>query len=104
MHEADLTGWRIRDSGTAHTPVGSTIEWGGCLVIEETQLGFGLGSGGSVTIYSGPVVLVAMTTCSAAAPWHPPPAPVARGPAESARANRGRGWRARGLVAGAASL
>jgi hypothetical protein len=59
VHEADLTGWRIRDSGTAHTVVRGRHDGrgGGCL-IEETQLGFGLGSGGPVTICSGPVALV----------------------------------------------
>lgn len=55
-HDADLTGWRIRDDDASHTavpfPAGTTIESGGYLVIEEAFLGFGLGSGDSVILYA----------------------------------------------------
>lgn len=69
VNDADLTGWRILDGDSSHTAVpfaaGTTIESGGYLVIEESQLGFGLGDGDSVTLYSGavdPANLVDTTT------------------------------------------
>ncbi|AYF99556.1 hypothetical protein D7I47_10545 [Protaetiibacter intestinalis] len=65
-HSADLSGWRIRDNDTGHTAVpfadGTTIESGGYLVIEEAFLGFGLGSGDSVTLFEADGTTVADTT------------------------------------------
>lgn len=65
-HAADLTGYRIRDNDIGHTavpfPAGTTIESGGYLVIEEDALGFGLGSGDSVTLFAPDGTTVVDTT------------------------------------------
>ncbi|MGI8394103.1 lamin tail domain-containing protein [Leucobacter sp. W1038] len=50
----DLTGWVVRDNDDAHVstlPAGSTIEAGGFFVVEEAQLGFGLGKADSARVY-----------------------------------------------------
>lgn len=52
--EVDLTGWVVRDSDDAHVstlPAGSTIPAGGFFVVEEAQLGYGLGKADSARIY-----------------------------------------------------
>lgn len=65
-HPADLTGWRILDGDPTHAAVpfasGTTIESGGYLVIEEAFLGFGLGSGDTVTLFAADGTTVADTT------------------------------------------
>ncbi|MBN9141385.1 MAG: lamin tail domain-containing protein [Micrococcales bacterium] len=59
VNAADLSGWRILDGDASHTavpfPAGTTIESGGYLIVEESQLGFGLGGADSVTLYRGTV-------------------------------------------------
>lgn len=50
----DLSGWVVRDNDDAHTsvlPEGSVIAPGGFFVVNESQLGFGLGKEDSARIY-----------------------------------------------------
>lgn len=50
----DLSDWVVRDNDDAHVSViaaGSTIEAGGYFVVEEAQLGFGLGKADSARLY-----------------------------------------------------
>ncbi|HWU59617.1 MAG TPA: lamin tail domain-containing protein [Microbacteriaceae bacterium] len=51
----DVSGWSILDDNDTHTavplPTGSTIDVGGFLVVDESTLGFGLGSQDSATLF-----------------------------------------------------
>ena len=52
--EVDLSGWVVRDNDDAHVsvlPEGSVIPAGGFFVVEEAQLGYGLGKADSARIY-----------------------------------------------------
>lgn len=52
--EVDLSGWVVRDNDDAHVsvlPEGSVIPAGGFFVVEESQLGFGLGKEDSARLY-----------------------------------------------------
>ncbi|MGO4592504.1 lamin tail domain-containing protein [Leifsonia sp. 2TAF2] len=59
---ADLAGWSVLDNDDTHTrvplPAGSIIPAGGYFVIDESTLGFGLGSGDSARLYDPAATLV----------------------------------------------
>jgi hypothetical protein len=52
---ADVSGWKLKDNDDAHAfyvlPSGTTIAAGGFLVIEEADLGFGLGAADSARLF-----------------------------------------------------
>jgi hypothetical protein len=51
----DLSGWIVKDSDDTHVstlPSGSTIAAGGFFLVEETQLGYGLGANDSVRLFA----------------------------------------------------
>jgi hypothetical protein len=51
----DLSGWIVKDSDDTHAstlPAGTTIAAGAYLVIEEAQLGYGLGAADSVRLFA----------------------------------------------------
>jgi hypothetical protein len=50
----DISGWIVRDNDDSHTyviPAGATMAPGGYLLVEEADLGFGLGAADSVRLY-----------------------------------------------------
>jgi hypothetical protein len=59
---ADVSGWRVLDNDDTHTPyvlpIGTTIAVGGYLVVEEAQIGFGLGSADSARLFDATATLV----------------------------------------------
>jgi hypothetical protein len=59
---ADVSGWRVLDNDNTHTayvlPIGTTIPVGGYLVVDEAQLGFGLGSADSARLFDATSSLV----------------------------------------------
>ncbi|WP_235037964.1 lamin tail domain-containing protein [Microbacterium sp. 18062] len=69
----DVSGLVVRDDDDSHgyeIPAGTTIAAGGHHVIEEAQLGFGLGSGDSVRVFEGDVLVDSTTwTAHAATTW-----------------------------------
>lgn len=57
----DLSGWVVKDNDDTHIytlPAGSTIAAGGYLMVEEADLGFGLGAPDAVRLYSKYGVIV----------------------------------------------
>ncbi len=60
---ADLSGFIVRDNDDTHTtilPAGTSIAAGGYLVIEEAQLGYGLGAAEQARLFSPQGVIVDM--------------------------------------------
>ena len=59
---ADVSGWRVLDDDDTHTPyviaTGTVIPVGGYLVVEEAQLGFGLGTADSARLFDASGALV----------------------------------------------
>ena len=60
--DADVSGWRVLDNDDTHRPyalpIGTTIPVGGYLVVEEAQLGFGLGGADSARLFDATGALV----------------------------------------------
>ncbi|WEO78828.1 lamin tail domain-containing protein [Cryobacterium sp. SO2] len=73
--DVDLAGWIVRDNDDTHTavlPTGSVIAAGGYFVVEESMLGFGLGSADSARLFAADgVTLVSSVswTSHAATTW-----------------------------------
>jgi hypothetical protein len=59
---ADVSGWSVLDNDDTHTaavlPAGSVVAPGGYLIVEESLLGFGLGSADSVRLFDTTGALV----------------------------------------------
>jgi hypothetical protein len=66
---ADVSGWRVLDNDNTHTPytlpIGTVIPVGGYLVVEEAQLGFGLGAADSARLFDATSSLVDSYTWTA---------------------------------------
>jgi hypothetical protein len=51
----DVSGWIVKDSDDTHVstlPAGSSVPAGGFFIVEEAQLGYGLGSGDAVRLFA----------------------------------------------------
>ena len=57
----DLSGWIVKDSDDTHVstlPAGTSIAAGGFVIVEETQLGFGLGASDAVRLFASDGVTI----------------------------------------------